>query len=226
MISGTSDNNLPSLQQDPALSGSLTGAFAFAIEQVIKGLSNRLPGQIMAYDRNTNRAQVQILIPLITTSGAVVPRAQIASIPAQIDGGGGIFISFPLKNGDLGWVEACDRDISLFLQTYQQAAPNTYRYWNFADSKFTPSVMTGYTIDILDTGAAVISTLDGTVRISIAQTGITITTPTLTVDGALVLSGGITSPEGVSGVTIYTGNLAVVGNITATGLITPDTPPP
>lgn len=226
MISGNSTGNNPSLQQDPALSGTLTGAFLFAIDKIVQGLSNRLPGQVIAYDRTTNRAQVQILVPLVTTDNIVVPRAQLLSIPVQIDGGGGIFISFPLQTGDLGWVEANDRDISLFLQTYNSTTPNTYRKWNFADAKFTPDVMKGYIINVEDSGAAVISTLDGTIRISVSETGVTITSPIVTIDGAISLSGGITAPGGISGGMIFTGNLQVTGTITAGGSITPDTPPP
>lgn len=201
MISGQSVNNNPSLIQDPALSGTLLGAFTFAVNKIIQNLSNRLPASIMSYDRTgTNRALIQILIPMITTNGSIVSRGQIANVPVQIDGGGGVFISFPLQNGDLGWVEANDRDISLFLQTYKESAPNTFRKWTFSDAKFTPDVMKGYTINTVDEDAALISTLDGATRIAISATGIVVTsslpivyrTPLLAVDGNIIASGSIT----------------------------------
>lgn len=220
MNSGNGLQNLPSLIDDPALTGTLLGAFNFAVNKIIQGLSNRLPASILAYDRTTNRANVQIMIPMVTTQGGVVSRSQVASVPVQIDGGGGIFISFPLKNGDLGWIEACDRDISLFLQTYKETKPNTFRKWSFSDGKFTPSVMRGYTINFVDEEAAVISTLDGTVRIAISDTGVSITAPTVTINGNIV------SPPGLTGGTIFTGNLQVTGSITAGLDIMPFTPPP
>ena len=203
MISGSSTNNQPSLIQDPALTGTLLGAFIFAVEKVLQGLSNRLPASIIAYDRSTNRAQVEILIPMVTTNGSVVSRAQIASVPVQIDGGGGVFISFPLITGDLGWIEANDRDISLFLQTYTQTKPNTFRRWSFSDAKFTPDQMKGFIINFIDRDAAVISTVDGTVRIAISPAGVNITSPVM----------------------LFTGNLHVSGTISASGTITPSTPP-
>jgi hypothetical protein len=222
MISGKPNN--PSLERNPALSGTLLGAFNLAINKIIQGLDGRLPASIVGYNRTTNLATVEILIPYVTTGGDVVPRSQIAAVPVQIDGGGGIFISFPLQAGDLGWIEACDRDISLFLQTYKTTQPNTFRKWSFSDGKFTPSVMKGYTINIQDTGAAVISTLDGTVRIAISETGgVQITSPTVTIDGGLVVIGTITGPNGEAGTLTFDGNMVVtqsltVGNGTGTQL--------
>lgn len=220
------NTNTPSLSTQPALSGTLVGAFSLAVDKVIQGLSNRLPAMINTYDRPSNRAQVQILIPMVTTGGQVIPRAQVASVPVQIDGGGGVFISFPLVAGDLGWIEACDRDISLFLQTYTETAPNTFRKWSFSDAKFTPDVMKGFTISVEDMDSAVISTLDGTVKISMSQVGITITSPVVTINGALAPLAGITSPGGEAGSMIFQGNLQVAGSIIATGNITPSTPIP
>jgi hypothetical protein len=230
MISGKPNN--PSLERDPASSGTLLGAFNFAVDKIIQGLDGRLPASVVSYNRMTNLAQIQILVPYVTTGGDVVPRAQVAAAPVQMDGGGGIFISFPLQPGDLGWIEACDRDISLFLQTYKTTKPNTFRKWSFSDGKFTPSVMRGYTINVQDTGAAVISTLDGTVRIAISQQGITITSPVLTINGGLVVTGDITGPNGALGTLNFNSNLTIQGyaysysNITAAGTVQGGQPPP
>lgn len=213
MISGSPNN--PGLERNPALSGTLLGAFNLAIDQIIQGLDGRLPAQIVTYDRSTNFAQIQILIPYVTTGGGVVPRAQIASVPVQIDGGGGIFISFPLQPGDLGWIEACDRDIALFLQTYQVTQPASFRKWSFSNGKFTPAVMKGYTILPQDNGALVISTLDGTVKIAISETqGVTITSPAVTIAGGLVVMGAITGPDGEAGTLTFDGNMVVTQSLT------------
>lgn len=225
MQSGNGLDNLPSLIDDPALTGTLLGAFNVAIDKIIQGLNNRLPASVLAYDRTTNRANVQILIPMVTTQGAVIPRSQVASVPVQIDGGGGFFISFPLKNGDLGWIEACDRDISLFLQTYQQTKPNTFRKWSFSDGKFTPSVMKGITIDTSDSNSLVISTLDGSVKIAVSEDGITLTAPTVLVKGNLSVTGEIRGGSDLAYGKLSGGNFEVTGFITAGGDITPFTPP-
>lgn len=225
----SSSGNMP--DTDPANLDTLVGSINFAFKKLMQGYSNRLPAQVLAYDRTTNRAQVQILITVVTTAGQQVPRPQLASVPVFCAGGGGLFINFPLKQGNLGWLCANDRDISLFLQSYTQNPPNTGRMFNFADGVFIPDQMTGYTINTEDADNAVISTVDGTVRISIGTAGITITAPTITLNGAVVATGAITAQGGINasggsgfemtGDFNMTGNMLVTGNIEATGTITP-----
>jgi phage baseplate assembly protein gpV len=145
-------------------------------------------------------------------------------------------LNFNLQSGDLGWVVANDRDISLFLTSYAQSPPNTTRLHDFADGLFIPDVMTGYTIASEDVSNAVLQSLDGTVKISFNSAQIKIQAPAViiegatTVDGALTATAGITvtgggsTPFNVTGDMLLTGNLRVVGNITASGDITPFVP--
>lgn len=214
------NNNNPSI--DPADNGSLSGMMQFVFKKLMQGqVSNRLPASVIAYDRATNRAQVQILIMIKTTDGSLVSRQQVASVPVLILGGGGFIISAPLVTGDLGWLCACDRDISLFLQSYLESPPNTARMFSFSDGVFVPDKMTGYTIGGEDANNLVIQNLDGTVKISLGEDSITISAPTIELDGDLTASGSISFGAGAE----ITGDLAVIGNITATGDITPHVPP-
>ena len=216
--------NNPSL--NPADNNSLAGALRFAFSKMIQDINGMLPARVISYDRDTNRAEVQLLISLITTSGASVPRPAIASVPVLLLGGGGLFISFPLNSGDLGWVIANDRDISNFLSTYSTSIPNTNRISKFSDGLFVPDVMRGYTLAGDADGAMVIQNLDGSVSVAISDTDIIISAAdTVTINAGhnvninalansvVTLAGGL-------------GTLGVVGNITATGSITPSTPPP
>lgn len=222
-------NNNPSI--DPADNESLAGSLRFAFNKLMQQTDGMLPAKIVAYDRATNRAQVQILITLITTDGSRVSRPQVASLPVLRLGGGGYFLSFPLNPGDLGWIMANDRDISLFLQEYVESPPNTSRIKNFSDALFIPDAMTGYTIDGADEDYPVLSNLDGTVKIVLKPTGVEITSPLVTVNGDLFVTGTITGGEGISvsggaGMSVtgdfnMTGNMLVNGNIGATGTITP-----
>ena len=215
MITEESLNNEPSSGLDPANRVTLLGSFNFAVDKIIQGLESRLPASIVSYDRPNNRAQIQVLVPMVTTGGGIVPRAQIASVPVAMLGGGGIFINFGLVEGDLGWVEACDRDISLFLQTYKLSKPNTLRKWSFSDAKFTPDGIKGITINIIDNDAAVISTSDGTIRISISPTlGVSITSPTVTINGGMVVTGAISGPDGGAGTLTFNGSLTVTEQLT------------
>lgn len=235
-------SNAPDI--DPANNGSLAGTLQFCMRKFAQGLDGMLPAKVINYDRTSNRVQVQLLIAMVTTQGTQVSRPQIASIPVMVFGGGNFFLSFPLNPGDIGWVLANDRDISLFLQTYQEAAPNTFRINNFSDGVFVPDIMHGYTIASEDDNSVVLQNLDGTIKISLQSDRIKLTAPLVEITGGLQVDGVITG-EGISALTInapvvaqqgltvsggspnallVTGEVRVVGDITASGSITPNVP--
>lgn len=130
---------------DPA-DESLGGVIKFIINKTLQRIDIQLPAKIVSYDRNKNLATVQPLIKLIATNGSTIEKPTISNIPVISLGGGGFNITFPLKNGDLGWIEASSRDISLFMQSKQIDKPNTLRVLDFADSKFIPDVFDNYTL--------------------------------------------------------------------------------
>lgn len=205
-------NARPSL--NPANNGSLVGAIQTAFNKFMQGVSDMLPAKVVAFDRSSNRAQVQPLIALVTTNNEIVSRAQLASLPVMQLGGGGFVLSFNLKKNDLGWIKASDRDISTFLKYYKESSPPTARMHSFSDAIFIPDVMTGYNISGDDLENAVIQNLNGTVKISLGVEKIKISAPTIEIDS--VTSVTINSQNAT-----LVGNLNVIGNITATGSITP-----
>ena len=211
-------NNNPSI--NPANEDSLTGSFRHIFGKLLQDVNGMLPAQVIAYDRTKNLVLVQPLIMMVTTEGENIQRAQIASIPVLQIGGGNFLINFNLNTGDLGWILANDRDISNFLSTFKQSAPNTFRKNNFADSLFIPNVLTNYNIAGEDSGNAVFQSTDGTVKISLGTNKIKIAAENVEIDctNAVVNS---TAP-----MIVTTPIFAVAGNITASGTITPDTPPP
>lgn len=162
---------------DPADYGSEVGTLKFAMRKFLMYVDDMLPAKVIAYDRATNRAQLQPLIPAVDTLNTILPIAQIMSVPVLQLAGGGMMISFNLSPGNLGWIKANDHDISLFKQSYNQQPPNTKRLHSFEDAMFIPDVMTGYTIADEDAGNAVFQTTDGTVCISLWPTQIKQTAP-------------------------------------------------
>lgn len=223
-------NNSPNL--NPADLDTLTGTFKHILNKFMQSMDGCLPAKVIQYDRNKNRAQVQPVIALITTSGAQVSKAQIASVPVFRFGGGNFVISFNLKPGDLGWIVANDRDISQFLQTYQESQPNTFRIHNFSDALFFPDKMVGVTISEEDQDNCVIQSLDGSVKISLGETYIKFTAPEFIFDGDVTVTGSLEAQNGLTvspdagGNPNVTGNIYVDGTIEATGNITPNVPPP
>jgi hypothetical protein len=231
-------NSPPS--SNPADRKDLAGLLRLALRKELEDTDKRLPVQVVAYDRVTNRATVQHLIMTLNTSGVLVEKGQVASVPGFRYGGGGFGISVPSKVGDYGWLEACDRDISLFLERYKQSGPNTDRVHSFSDGVFVPDAMTGWTISSDNALNLVIQKLDGTVCIALSENQIILEAPggvliknSLTVQGPLIAQGGMNVSGGGGsnvaqfdgGLILNTGDIRVAsGNITASGDITPHVP--
>ena len=153
--------------RNPANDDGLVGALRVVITKMQQEMDNRLPVRVIEYDRTTNRTRVEHQLQMVTTDGTLVNRTQVASVPALVLGAGDFFINFNIQNGNLGWIQACDRDISLFLQNYQKAPPNDGRLDDFSSGLFVPDVMTGYTIDGEDSGSMVIQNSSANVKLSL-----------------------------------------------------------
>jgi phage baseplate assembly protein gpV len=208
--------------RDPANDGSLVGMAQQILDKFLQGIDDMLPARVVAYDRASNRAQVVPLVRVLTTDNRQVGRAAVASVPVFRFGAGDMVLSFQLKPGDLGWLKANDRDISLVLQSGSESAPNSLRKHSFQDAMFFPDAMRDVTIDGEDTDNAVLQTFDGTVRIALWQDKVKITTPdsTVTIGG-----GGVTiesSAIDITGPTTITGPLTVAGAINTTGGVSID----
>lgn len=157
--------NTPSV--NPANYRTMTGMLREVLGKFLQSTDDMLPARVISFNRSTNLAEVQVMISVITTSGERVSRAPVASVPVMQLGGGGFILDFNLQEGDLGFIKATDRDISLFLQQFVESSPNTYRMHSFEDGIFIPAPMTGYSINSEDAGNCVLQTLDGTQRVSI-----------------------------------------------------------
>lgn len=189
--------------RDPANDGSLLGMARQILDKFLSQIDDMLPARVLSYDRTANRATVLPLIKLLTTDDRRIGRAQIASVPVMTFGGDNVVLSFNLKAGDLGWIKANDRDISIMLQGYKDSAPNTLRKHSFQDAVFIPDVMHGMTLNAEDEEHAVLQTLDGTVRVAIWPDRVKITKGEMFVEvgpESLTLSNGaaglVMSPSG------------------------------
>src|SRR5579864_606340 len=110
------------------------------LDQHAQANEKLIPAKVVSFDRKANTALVQPMIMLIDTDNNTRMRNPISEVPVVSLGGGGFHISFPIKPGDLGWILAADRDISIFMQNLAASRPNTMRKHSFADSWFIPDV--------------------------------------------------------------------------------------
>jgi hypothetical protein len=158
--------------------GTVAGMLRLVLGKFLQHVDDMLPAQVIAYDAAKNLAQVQPLISMVTTDNMLVSRAQVASVPVFQVSGGGFVLNFPISTGDLGWLKANDRDISLFKQTGGKCAPNTQRKHSFEDAIFIPQAARSLiTVAAEDIGNAVLQSYDGTVRLALWAGMLKITAP-------------------------------------------------
>ncbi len=153
--------------RNPANDDTLVGAFELVIRKLKQNWHDMLPCVVVSHDRGSNRVSVRPIIRVIDTEDRQIQRDVIASVPVLNLGSGGFLVNFNITAGSLGWIKASDRDISLFLQSYKEEAPNSERMHRFSDGLFIPDVMTGYDIASEDGAAMVIQNLDGSVKIAL-----------------------------------------------------------
>lgn len=198
---------------NPADINSESGQLDFVLEKLLGKIEKIAPVEIVSYDRQTNRAEVQILNQSITSEGGKITRKIIKDIPAAILYGGGFLLSFPIKKGDIGWICAADRNISIFKQTLKLFAPATYEKHRYKDGFFIPNLINGFTYSAEDEDALLLTSTSGQTKISIKNDQINIIANTVNLggtDGAYVLTENstITDSQG--------GTCSIVSNTTKT----------
>jgi hypothetical protein len=175
--------------KDPANDGHIGGVLNSIFRKQHMRLEGQLPAIVISYNRNANLATVRPLIMQLLTNGQTVQRASIATVPVLALGGGGYCMTFPLKAGDLGWIEASDRDISLFMQSFQQSPPNTFRIHRFSDGRFVPDAFKQYTFDSTDDASSmVIQNYAGSVKIALDPAAIRVIAPTVNITATTAIN--------------------------------------
>lgn len=184
------DETLNPLRQGPESYGNLGDAVGTIIRNAALDSEVCIPCKVISYDRESNTAVVHPLVKVVLTKEQV-SRAEIGPVPVFAMGTQQFVINFPVKEGDLGWLIANDRDITNFIDTLGEGPPNTYRIHSFNDGVFYPDMIRGYAINEYDTDALVIQSKDGKQCISVGpnqiylrhDVGVTIDAPGCTVTG-------------------------------------------
>jgi hypothetical protein len=175
--------------KNPADDGNVGGALNTIFRKRAMKLEGRLPAVVMSYDRVRNIATVRPLIQMLKTNGVTVSRPSIASVPVLALGGGGYTVTFPLASGDLGWIEASDRDISLFMQSMQESAPNTFLIHRFSQGRFVPDAFRQYTFDTADDASSmVLQNYAGTVKICLDPAAVRVIAPTVNITATTAIN--------------------------------------
>lgn len=198
----------PTPSQKPGQSDSLSGSMDLVLRKFLLDVDDMLPARIVSYDRNANRAQIDILYKVTMTDGSLNPLMAPAEVPVLTIGGGGMCLTFPIKPGDLGWIKASDRDMSLFLQSYEAEPGNTTRLHCFEDGVFIPDVMKDFVVS--DGAAATIQTIDGTTSVAVKPGSIVLTTGSTVVS---ITESGIESNKPIKAPQFTDGTINTFGHV-------------
>ena len=184
----------------------LGASLSSAITQSLMQTDGMLPAKVVKVDRTAGRVSVQPMIQMGDTGGNKITRAIVPNIPIITMGAGGIFASFPVQIGDLGFVFAADRDTSLFYQSQGGMDwPNTERLHQFGDGGFLPLKLFNFSIagGVLSDGFS-LQTDDG-------STFVTLKAGEIQLNAAMVK---------IVGDVEHTGNLTRTGDTATTGAVT------
>ena len=193
------------------LGATLSGVITQALLQ-IEGM---LPAKVVEVDRTAGRVSVQPMIQMGDTGGNKITRAIVPNIPIMTMGAGGIFASFPVQVGDLGFVFAADRDTSLFYQSQGGMDwPNTERLHQFGDGGFLPLKLFNFSIagGVLADGFS-LQTDDGSTFVTLKAGEVQITASKIKIVGDIEHTGDALQ----NGDTTRVGHTATTGNFSLGG---------
>ena len=192
------DETISTPSYNPADIKTAAGALNFVINKSLLQLEKVAPARVVSYDRASNRAVVQVLQYGVTSTGEKISRQTISDIPVLMLSGGGFSFSFPIAEGNTGWIISADRDISTFKQNPDMFTPATYQIHKFKDGFFIPDIVNpDFTTD--DTDAVILTSTDGATKISVKSGVVEITAPSVVINGDLTVSGSITADGDVIG---------------------------
>lgn len=189
---------------------SESGQLEFFQKILFMKMEKVAPAQIISYDREKNRAIVQILNYSITSTGDKIARKPLNDIPVQIFGGGEFCLSFPIKQGDIGFLIAADSDISVWKKLLQLFAPATYQKHRYKNGIFFPLILNGFTFSTDDENAVLLTSIDGNTKISLKPDNITISAQNTVINAT-------TANIQASNATIEANNIDLDGTLTING---------
>lgn len=190
------DISIPSY--NPADVNDQSGLIDFFLQKNAADIQKVIPAKIISYDRNLNRATIQILTLFLTSTGQKLQMKSIPNIPVLTLAGGGFVLSFPVQAEQIGFLLASDRDISLFKQNLTSYTPATNRQHQYEDSIFIPLNLNGFTINEADATALLISSLDGATKLSIQNNLITMTAANVVINGNTTVNGTLTATDTIT----------------------------
>lgn len=163
-------------------------------------------GEIVSFNPETQTAEVQVKMTFYLND-EIKTYPLLLDCPCIVLGGGEGRITFPIKSGDSCLVLFNDRDIDNWYSGGQTMPPRTDRYHDFSDAIALVGLHNkqNQLTDLLADGTELkygtstiklqdnkVSITDGTAQLVVSNGAISITAPSLSINGAISVTGSFT----------------------------------
>ncbi|PWC10645.1 hypothetical protein B4923_16115 [Brenneria roseae subsp. americana] len=154
----------------------LFSAIQSAGMDMVSGLMVGMPGHVVAYNPDNQRAQVECGIQRRMNDGEVQTLPLLVNVPVRFSGSSGWSVFHELPAGTEGYIHFSQRSVDAWLDMGGPAPPVGPEMFSASDAFFSPGYRSLKTaIPDLPTSGMGMSNRDGSVRIHLMDSGITLT---------------------------------------------------
>lgn len=139
------------------------------IENALRAFSHRFQTCIPAIVKEVKSRDTVVVSPAVLQTASDGSGVGWSDITTTIltPFSSSIFLSMPVAVGDTGWLVGADLDTDKFKQTKEPSQQTVFTRHQYQFGFFVPDAINGYTVSEDDDGAIVLSTLDGTTKITL-----------------------------------------------------------
>jgi len=179
------------------------------LNQAISDLRVSIPAIVQSFDASTQTVSVQIAIREVvrTPSGPQnIAISPIYNVPVMFPSAGGFSLTLPLEKGDEGLLVFCDMCIDLWWarggiqNQFERRRHDVSDCGFYPGGRSQPRVLPSYSSD-----SAQLRSDDGTVIVDVAEAGITLTAPKVTINSSGDVDISATGNVNISGTAIIEG---------------------
>lgn len=175
----------------------MTDALQFVFGQLLKTIFISIPGIIESYDSQTKRCKVKPAINMLLTDGSIINQSAIVNVPVLWPSGGGFTLLTPLPTGTPVEIKFSQRGITKFKETFSTENPgngvfdkeDAHVIPGYGGLSVSPATEDGISMQS-ENGNNYIFVEDGNIEIK-SSTGIKIEAITTTIEGQLIVNGGL-----------------------------------
>lgn len=124
----------------PTTTATLTELLKRTFSEMMKDVATSIPGHVLAFDNDTQRAQIQIGIVRIDVNGKTFVPPPLIEVPVYFAGGSQYFMEHQIDPLDEGFIMFSQRCIDAWNTTGGVAENPILRFHDYSDAVFFPGM--------------------------------------------------------------------------------------